>query len=234
MAASAATSKDNAQKVLAGCSLFRGLSAPVIAALVARAHIRSFSKGDVIFTMGSEGDCLMAVLSGTVRIEIASIAGRDMLLALLNAGEIFGEIAVLDGRERTADAVAHTACTLAVLDRRDILAMLEREPAAWLSIVEILCGRLRNTDQQIVEVAFLDLPARLASALLRISQRPDDTEALAPVTLSQRALGEMVGASRESVNKCLSQWQRARLIRIQGADIRIMNRDALEQIAEGD
>lgn len=234
MAESAATSKHNAQQILAGCGLFRGLSAPVVAALVARAHIRTFAKGDVIFTMGSEGDCLMAVLSGTVRIEIASTSGRDMLLALVDAGEIFGEIAVLDGRERTADAVAHTACTLAVLDRRDILAMLEREPAAWLAIVNILCGRLRNTDQQIVEVALMDLPARLASALLRISQRPDGAAALAPVTLSQRALGEMVGASRESVNKCLSQWQRARIIKIQGANIRITNSSALEQIAEGD
>jgi CRP/FNR family transcriptional regulator, cyclic AMP receptor protein len=81
---------------------------------------------------------------------------------------LFGEIAMLDGKPRSADATALTACTLAVLNRHDVLAALKRNPAAWLGLVEVLCSRLRQTDEHLVEVALLGLPARLAKALLRV------------------------------------------------------------------
>jgi CRP/FNR family transcriptional regulator, cyclic AMP receptor protein len=225
--------RESARRLIGDCRLFRGLSEARRAELVARAHVRSYGRGDTIFVMGDEGDRLMAVLDGRVRISVTSPDGREMVLAILGAGEVFGEIAVLDGRERTADATAHTACTLAVVDRRDVLALLEREPSAWLAVVELLCARLRSADQHMSEIALLDLPARLASTLLRMAEGQGGVAGeKAKLSLSQRQLGEMVGASRESVNKCISQWQRADIVRVDGAAITLLNRNALRRIAE--
>jgi CRP-like cAMP-binding protein len=225
--------RDTARRLIGECRLFRGLSEARRVELVARAHVRTYARGDTIFVMGDEGDRLMAVLDGRVRISVTSPDGREMVLAILGPGEVFGEIAVLDGRERTADATAHTACTLAVVDRRDVLALLEREPAAWLSVVELLCGRLRTADQHMAEIALLDLPARLASTLLRMAEGQGGAAGEKPkLALSQRQLGEMVGASRESVNKCISQWQRTDIVRVDGATITLLNQTALRRLAE--
>jgi CRP-like cAMP-binding protein len=226
---------DDARRLLANCMLFRGLVENERDAVVARARIRHFAAGETIFLMGSPGDSMMAVLSGQVRISVPSPEGREILLAIFQPGEVFGEIALLDGKERTADARAMTACDLAILERRDVFAFLERQPNAWPRLVEVLCDRLRTTDQHIAEVALLQLPVRLAKALLRMA----DSEANvaqgrggATVQLSQRELGNIVGAARESVNKCLREWQRSGLVRIEGTLITISDRATLEGVAE--
>jgi len=225
--------RDEARRTIGECRLFRGLSEARRGELIARAHVRSYGRGDTVFVMGDEGDRLLAVLDGRVRISVTSPDGREMVLAILGPGEVFGEIAVLDGRARSADATAHTACTLAIVDRRDVLALLAREPAAWQAVVELLCARLRSTDLHIAEIALLDLPARLASTLLRMAEGQGAKAGEKPtLALSQRQLGEMVGASRESVNKCLSQWQRAGYVRVEGATIALLNRAALQRLSE--
>lgn len=194
---------------------------------MARAHIRRFAAGDVIFHMGSPGSSMMAVLSGQVRISISSPEGKELLLAIIHPGEVFGEIALLDGKERSADATAIGACSLAVLERRDVLVFLERHPEAWVRIVEVLCERFRENTQHAAEVSLLQLPARLAKALLRM-----EGEGIAgSKALSQRELGNMVGAARESVNKCLNDWQRRGVIRLDDNAIAILDRHALEAMA---
>src|SRR5262249_11349622 len=132
-------SLEHARQQLANCVLFRGLVTVERDALVGRARMRQFAAGEPIFLMGSPRTSMMAVLSGSVRISIPSHAGRELVLAMLQPGEVFGEIAVLDGKERTADAHAMTACILAVLDRRDVLEFLERHPNVWPRVVEVLC-----------------------------------------------------------------------------------------------
>jgi CRP/FNR family transcriptional regulator, cyclic AMP receptor protein len=226
---------ENVRQLLGECTLFRGLEIPDRTELVSRARVRSFAAGDTIFLMGSAGDSLMAVLSGRVRISMTSPDGKEIVLAILEPGEHFGEVALLDGKERTADASAMTACSLAVLERRDVLSFLEQHPSAWLRIVEVLCARLRNTDQHIAEIALLGLPARLAKALLRMlsTEEPAPARGSPPIKVSQRALGTMVGASRESINKCLGDWQRRRIVQVDGTAISIHDRAALERIAEG-
>jgi len=226
---------EDARRLLSECSLFRGLRADERNSLVARAHVRNFAAGENIFLMDSPGDSMMAVLGGTVRISVPSPEGKEIVLAILHPGELFGEIAVLDGKGRTADAKALTECSLAVLDRRDVLAFFERHPQAWLRLVEMLCDRLRVTDQHIAEVALLELPARLAKAMLRIADAdPSADRPGLQIALSQRELGNIVGASRESVNKCLSDWQRRGVVKMEDAFIRITNRSALEKLADPD
>jgi CRP-like cAMP-binding protein len=222
---------DDARRLLAECSLFRGLSSDERNVLVARAHLRKFAAGDTIFLMDSAGDAMMAILEGNVRISVPSPEGKEIVLAILHPGEVFGEIALLDGKGRTADARAMTRCNVAVLDRRDVLAFFERQPKAWPKLVEVLCDRLRRTDQHLAEMALLEIPLRLAKTLLRLLAE----ETTGPkIALSQRELGNIVGASRESVNKCLNEWQRRGIVTIEDNFITIANRKVLEQMADPD
>ncbi len=217
---------DDARRLLANCFLFQGLGSEERDQLVSRAHIRRFAAGETIFRMGAPGASMMAVLSGQVRISISSTEGKELLLAVLRPGEVFGEIALLDGKERSADAIAMTACSLAVLERREVLVFLERHPEAWPRIVEVLCERFRENTEHAAEVSLMQLPARLAKALLRM----DSEHVGGGKPLSQRDLGNLVGAARESVNKCLNEWQRRGVIRIDDNSIAILDRAALDEL----
>jgi CRP/FNR family transcriptional regulator, cyclic AMP receptor protein len=224
---------EDARRLLGDCVLFRKLAPQERSALVARARMRSFKAGDTIFLMGALHDSMIAVLSGEVRISMPSADGKEVVLAIVHAGEVFGEIAMLDGKPRSADAKALTDCNLAVLDRRDVLAVLERNPTAWLGLVEVLCSRLRHTDQHLVELALLELPVRLAKTLLRMVDAAGARAAnRMDLRLSQYELANVVGAARESVNKCLHEWQRAGIIRMERRVITIADRPALEAMAE--
>jgi len=178
---------------------------------------------------------MMAVLSGTIRISVPAPDGKELLLAILQPGEVFGELAVLDGRERSADAIANSPCTLAVLDRRDMLSFLEQRPAVWLKLITVLCERLRHADQQLTEVALLQLPARLAKTMLRITKnepRSTASPAQPTIQLSQQELANMVGGTRERVNKCLAAWRREGIVKMSGGTIIISNMPALQLISE--
>jgi CRP-like cAMP-binding protein len=222
---------DDARRLLAQCSLFRGLTPDERNLLVARAHLRRFEAGETMFLMDSPGDAMMAILEGHVRISVPSPEGKEIVLAILQPGEVFGEIALLDGKGRTADARAMGRCNIAVLDRRDVLSFFERQPNAWPKLVEVLCDRLRRTDQHLAEMALLEIPLRLAKTLLRLLAAEAGRERIA---LSQRELGNIVGASRESVNKCLNEWQRRGIVTIEDNFIIIANRKVLEQMADPD
>jgi CRP-like cAMP-binding protein len=208
------------------------LSADERAAIAARARVRTFNAGETIFAMGSPGDQMMAVLSGTVRISVPSADGKELLLSLIWPGEVIGELTVLDGKERSADAIAEDACTLAGLHRHDILSFFERNPAAWPKLVQVLCDRLRHTDQNFADVALLQLPVRLAKTMLRMESSTSAAAKTPTIRFSQRELANMVGGTRESVNRCLRNWQRSGIVQVTEGSIIITNRPALENIAE--
>jgi CRP/FNR family transcriptional regulator, cyclic AMP receptor protein len=219
---------------LRSCMLFSGLTDEERAARVARAPTRTFGPGETVFLMGSQGDSMMAVLSGSVRISVSSPDGKELTLAIVEKDEIFGEIALLDRKERTADATAMTTCKLAILDRREIQLFLEAHPAALLRVVDMLCARLRRTDQQLAELALLPVPVRLAKALLRLATsegQPVNGRPVERVHLTQRELGNVIGATRESVNKHLRAWQRRGCVRIGDRLIVITDRARLEHLA---
>jgi CRP-like cAMP-binding protein len=145
---------EEARRLLGACWLFRALGPDERKSLFARVRIRirNFAAGETIFLKGSPGDHMIAVVSGSVRISVPSVHGQALVLATLTPGELFGEIALLDGKERTADAIAETECSLAILDRSEILSFLERHPEVWPPIVKVLCDRLRNTDERLAEL----------------------------------------------------------------------------------
>ncbi|MGH7115402.1 MAG: Crp/Fnr family transcriptional regulator, partial [Stellaceae bacterium] len=189
--------------------------------------------GQEIFAKGSPGQSLMAVLSGSVRISSISLAGREIVLNIIDAGEIFGEIAMLDGGERSGDATAITDCELLVLNRRDLMPFLENRHDICLMLIRILCQRLRRTSEQVEDLLFRHLEARVAKALLHLAQRSQrrDVNSMAlQLHLSQTELGHIVGSSRESVNKQLQVWHKAGLIDLAKGTIVIRDPGAIERL----
>src|ERR1700748_3052856 len=124
-------------------------------------------RGATIFSRGDPGNSLIAVISGTVKISISSPDGRSAILNLIGSGEIFGEVAVLDGQARTADAIAHSNCEIFVIDRREFLPFVRSQPALAMKFIELLCTRLRWTSDQVEQVILQDLPGRLRGGLFR-------------------------------------------------------------------
>src|SRR5437867_915806 len=150
-------------------SLFRDLPPPVIEHLGSYMKTRRVARGTAIFAKGDPGTGLMGVLAGSVKVSVASAEGKDIVLNIFREGEIFGEIALLDGRPRTADATAMSACELVVIERRDFVPFLSGHPDVMLKFIEILCSRLRHTSEQVQDVTFLNLPTRLAKTLLELT-----------------------------------------------------------------
>ncbi len=228
-------STDTAADVLARCVLFRTLDTTTRRRLASHARRQRYSAGQIIFNIGSAGHSLMAVVVGTVRIKFPTASGKEIVLADLGAGEIFGEFALLDGKERSADALALTNCELLILDRRDFLPFLEQNPQACLRVMEMLCGKLRGADERMAEIAFLDLPTRLAKTLLRRAGQPRRSPAgssVAKLSLSQSELASMIGGRRESVNRCLREWERQGILNLVGGRIAILDPEALARVAE--
>jgi CRP/FNR family transcriptional regulator, cyclic AMP receptor protein len=225
--------EEKTRDILRTCVLFSGLPADACDDLASKAKIKSFKERETIFVMGAPGKSLMALLAGKVRISVSSPDGKEITLAMLQPGEIFGEIAVLDGRERTANAIAASDCRLAELERKDVLHFFDRQPGAWHSLVKVLCDRLRRTDQQLGELALLPLTSRLSMTLLRAAEMQQvEGRSLIQVHLSQREIGNLVGVSRESINKVMHHWQKAGLIMIKDQTIIITRPDLLERLSE--
>jgi CRP/FNR family cyclic AMP-dependent transcriptional regulator len=176
---------------------------------------------------------MFAICNGSVKIGVPSVDGHDTIFNLLGKGAIFGEIAILDGRPRTADAVAATDCELFVIERRDFVPILRTEPDIALKLIEVLCARLRRTSAQAENLMFRSLPSRLSMALLQLSDSGAG-ERNPKVAVTQRDLGNIIGMSRESTNKQLRSWEANNWVRLERGGILIMCFEALISIAESD
>ena len=210
--------------------LFGKLAPDLLSRLCNYATTRKVKRGAVVISRGDPGTCLFMVAAGTIKIGVQSVSGKDAVFNLIGAGGIFGEIALLDGQPRTADAIAVTNCELLVIERRDFISLVHSNPDTALQIIEVLCERLRRTSTQVEDLMFLDLERRLAKTLLRLSE----TVTLAPlgrrVTITQREIGQIIGMSRESTNKQLRAWQDRKWLKIERGGITVLKPDALEKV----
>ena len=220
------------RKLFEGHSLFGNLPPSDLDALLSHARVEHYRPGQEIFAKGSPGRSMMAILRGSVRISTPSSAGREFVLTILAAGEVFGEIALFDGHDRTADATAITDCELLVLDHRDFIPFLERRGDLCILLLKVLCERLRQTDHVVEDAVFERLDTRVAKTLMRLAagqkEPPGKTVSL---RVSQQELAGMVGATRESVNKQLHVWQRAGIVRLGKRLIVIDDAAALKTVA---
>jgi CRP/FNR family transcriptional regulator, cyclic AMP receptor protein len=211
--------------------LFSNLSSGQIDRLAACIVGKSVPRGTNICAKGDPGSSLFVICQGTVKISVPSADGHDAVVNLIGKGEVFGEIALLDGLPRTADVVAITDCELFVIERRDFLPLVKEEPEIALKLIKILCARLRQTTEQAENLMFLHLPGRLARALLRLS---DGDERERKVAVTQKDLGNIIGMSRESTNRQLRIWEEQGWVRLERGGIVILSAKALERFAESD
>lgn len=223
------------KNILAQHFLLKHLPVDDLARLAGLSTTKRLQAGEAVFMKGDPGNSMMAVLSGRVRICAYSAGGREVVLNVINQGEVFGEIAMIDGGERTADAFAMEATELLVLSRRDFMPFLESNPSVCVKLLEVLCRRLRWTSEQLEDVNFLDLRSRLAKRILYLVDHNDDQavgEQPAGVRISQHMLASMIGTSREAVNKQLRFWEEEGVIDVRRGSITVLSRDRLARIVE--
>jgi CRP/FNR family transcriptional regulator, cyclic AMP receptor protein len=192
----------------------------------------TLKRGATIFSKGDPGNSLFAVISGTVKMSVSSAEGRSAIFNLIGAGEIFGEIALLDGLARTADATANTNCEVFVIDRREFLPFVRSQPALAMKFIELLCMRLRWTSDQVEQVILQDLPGRLASALIRLTEKHKLEPAGRTIAITQQEISEMVGMTRESINKQLRVWAARNWVRLEHGAIVVLDAEPLQALAE--
>ena len=192
----------------------------------------TMKRGATIASKGDPGNSLIAVISGTVKISVSSPDGRSAILNLIGAGEIFGEVAVLDGLARTADATANTNCELFIIDRRDFIPFVRSQPALAMKFIELLCARLRTTSDQVEQVILQNLPGRLASALLRLTEKHKAAQGGRTIAITQQEISEMVGMTRESINKQLRAWAARDWVRLEHGAIVVLRPQALQTLIE--
>jgi CRP/FNR family transcriptional regulator, cyclic AMP receptor protein len=210
--------------------LFGRLGPDLIDRLSSYAVTKSVKRGTTIFAKGDPGNSLFAVCVGNVKITAPSAEGKDTVFNLLKEGDIFGEIALLDGHPRTADAVAATDCELLVIERRNFVPLVHSHPEIALKLIEVLCERLRRTSEQVEDVTFLDLPTRLAKALLRLAQGAGPQEG-GMIHITQREIGQLIGMSRESTNKQLRTWEQRKWLRLERGGIVLLAPKAIATVA---
>jgi CRP-like cAMP-binding protein len=214
--------------LLASHEFFRDMPPTVVEQLAIHARSTNVPSGHYIFRKGDEGLGLLAVVSGIVKVSVPSPDGKEIVLNIIGAGEIFGEIALLDGEPRTADAVAATRCQLLFLDRRDFLRVLHAQPFLAIKLLAVVSGRLRRTSGQVEDIAFATAPARIAKALFRLAEIQGTINGETPrIVVTQKELGQTVGLSRESTNKCLRTWEKAGYIHLEKGGCTIRNRQLL-------
>jgi CRP/FNR family cyclic AMP-dependent transcriptional regulator len=215
--------------ILRNDPLFGQLGADTLTRLASYAHSKSVGAGTRIFEKGDPGTSLFAVLRGTVKISNQSADGKDAVLNMISAGGIFGEIALLDGQPRTADAFAVSDCELMQIDRRDFVPLVTQSPDIALKLIEILCGRIRRTSEQVEDMTFLDLPGRLAKTLLWLSAQPGSPPPR-KVSITQREIGQIIGMSRESTNKQLREWEDKKWVRLERGGVVILDPRPLTEL----
>lgn len=216
--------------------LLRDVSEKVLDDLIAFSTTRRYADDEAIFAKGDDGDGLYGILDGKVRIFAGDAEGREITLNILGAGDLFGEIALVDGKTRSADAAAIGSATLLHMPRRLFVPYLRQSPDLCFSLLEILCSRVRWTSSVIEDRAFLGLEARLAKWLLSLAETSGEKDAQGRVRLrlklSQRELGALVGTSREAVNKQFALWRDTGLIAIDKGAITLNAPDRLRDLVD--
>jgi CRP/FNR family transcriptional regulator len=203
--------------------------------MLAYAQPKALRARAALFKSGEIGSALYVVLSGWVKISRETPSGHSIVLEVAGPGSMFGELAVLCGLPRAADAVALTAAQVLAIDGRALTAALRANPDAILAIVKMLGERLARTTDQMEDLVFLPAEPRLARALIRLAALTPQVAAKGlaiDLGLSQRELGEITGLARESINKLLSAWRDAGVVALRGRTLTLVDAAALQEIAE--
>jgi len=204
-------------------TLFARLDDDALGAIVAAGQDLELRRGDVLFREGEAPDELFVVVSGRIAIANKSIDGRESMVALMEEGDLFGEMGLFDGRGRSAEARALEASVVTAVPYGPVRNVYEDDPTLLWRVVDMLTGRLRTMDAALADSVFLDVTGRTAKRLLELAG--EDDEFSLPIT--QEELAGMVGASRERVNKAIASFIRLEWIEQIDRTYRITNREQL-------
>ena len=212
---------------LAAVELFRDLDPDALRKVAAVAVVRSLSRGDLLVRQGEPADELYVVQRGRLAVATRAPDGRESMVALLEAGDLFGEMPLFDGRGRSADVKALELTDVIAVPYAPLREALEAQPQMLWQVVELLAVRLRTTDEALADSMFLDVPGRTAKRLLELAGDSDEFQ----LPLTQEELAGLVGASRERVNKAIAQFLRLGWIEQSDRRYRIKDRVQLERRA---
>ncbi len=213
--------------------LFRDLGAETQKKIAGLASTRKVEAGQYVFFKYDPGDALYGVISGRVDITASAPSGREAVLNTIYPGEIFGEIALLDGQRRSADALVAVDSELVVLHRQNFLPLMKSEVGIALHMLDLVCGRVRWISQRVEDFNFLNVEGRLAKLIVSMAKRiGSDTEVGPRIEISQSEVGRILGISRVSVNKHLQQWLKEGWIELGRGSILVKDIAALEAYIE--
>ncbi|MFZ0325222.1 MAG: Crp/Fnr family transcriptional regulator [Actinomycetes bacterium] len=216
--------------VVRGTALFAALDEGAAQALRASMTSARVARGTAIFTEGEPGDRLFIIVEGKVKLGQTSVDGRENLLAVLGPGEMFGELSLFDPGARTSTATALTDVVLLGLGQRDLRPWLTGRPEVAEELLQALAQRLRRTNEAMSDLVFSDVPGRVAKALLELSEKfgtPVDGGILVAHDLTQEELAQLVGASRETVNKALADFAQRGWLRLEARAVVLLDVDRL-------
>ena len=214
--------------------LFRGLPVATMRQLSALASRRPYKDGAIVFARGDPGDALYGVVAGKIRISASTRDGKEVFLNIMEPGDTFGEIALLDGNPRTATARAAVPSELMIIMREQFLTLLQREPTLTIHLLQLLCQRIRWTSGWAEDFVLLAVPARLARRLLSLAKlHGHDTNAGMHLTISQEDVASFLGLSRQVVNQHLQKWKAKGWVNLGRGKMTIIDENALEAVAAG-
>lgn len=223
------------RRLLSANALFDGLATDQLDKILAVTRESRFANRQVIFQKGDMGGGMLLVVRGRIKISVYSEAGREIVFEFIGPGQFLGEIALLDGRERTANATAAGECLVLVIERQAFLALVRRTPDIAINMMAVLCRRLREAAGLAESIAFLETPCRLARLLTTLAARHGtkiDSGVRIDIDLSQRDLGNLIAANRESVNRQLRAWTAENLIATENGTIVIRDPTAMADIGQ--
>lgn len=227
--------RDVKRTALRTSPLFQGMQPEELDTILGFATERRVRRGQMIVQKGDEGSSMMAVLSGRVRISAVNAEGKEVTLNVINQGEVFGEIALLDGQPRSADAYAIEDTSLLVVERRHFMPFLASNQTLATRLLAVLCEKLRSTSLALEQIALFDLEARLARLILKLAAdygRPSADGTRIEMKLSQRDISNLVASSRESVNKQLGHWRDSGVLALDGGYIIVRRSADLQALVE--
>lgn len=224
------TANRDASELLGQAKLFRGVARPVLEAIAAAMQETAFGAGQLIFSRGDPGTALHLVREGRVRLSILTVDGRELSFSHAVPGDVFGEIAVLDGSSRSANATALGSVKLLTLSAAACERLIEQHPTLARSIIRFLCTRLREVSDHLEDIALLPIEARLARYLLdRLKREASDrgAQVLLELGISQGELALLLGATRPKVNAALMMLEDQGALRRNGSrfecDVGVLN-----------
>jgi CRP-like cAMP-binding protein len=216
---------------LARIPFFAGLDSDALERLAAGTRTRRFRRGEVIFHAGDPGDALFIIVTGEVKISVPSESGEEAILTTLHEGDVFGELALLDGAPRSASASALVPTETVVLPRDRFRELVATEPAIRDALLASIAGELRRLTTHVEELHFLDMTGRVAARLVRLAEESgpgtDDGTIRLRSSLTQGELASMVGCTRQSVNKLLGQFADEGFVRLDREGIAIIDMPGL-------